>query len=415
MKKEFYIKNREKLMSKIENDSIVILFAGTAPYKSADETYPFTPNRNFYYLTGINRENIILMMTKRNGNVQETLFIEESDPVMARWIGEKMTTEEAQEASGVISIDYTKNFYNSLSSMFSRFNYDKVYLDLERQEWNLPMTEAQSFAKNARDKYPYLNIKNIYHYISELRTIKQEEEIEEIRKAIGITKRGIEKMMKNAKPGMMEYEVEAYFDYVLTSEGVKDKAFKTIAAAGKNGTILHYSENDGKCMENDLILFDLGAQCNYYNGDITRTFPVSGKFTGRQKQVYNAVLKANEEVMKAVKPGVPFAELNEIAKRVLAEGCKELGLIKEDKELSKYYFHGVSHYLGLDTHDVGDRGDILKPGMVFTNEPGLYIPEEEIGIRIEDDLLVTEDGCENLSKNIIKTVEEIEEFMNKNK
>lgn len=412
MKKEFYIKNRERLMSKVDENSVVILFAGRAPYKSADETYQFTPNRNFYYLTGIDRENIILIMTKKNGKIEETLFIEESDPIMARWVGERMKSEEAKEISGISAVDYTKNFYSSLGGIFSRFNYDKLYLDLERQDWNIPMTEAQSMAKEVREKYSYLNIKNIYYYISELRTIKQEEEIEEIRKAISITKCGIEKMMENAKSNMMEYEIEAYFDYVLTSEGVKDKAFKTIAAAGKNATVLHYSENNSKCGEDDLILFDLGAQTNYYNADISRTFPVSGKFTERQKRVYNVVLKANLEVMKAVKPGIPFAELNEIAKKVLAEGCKELGLIKDDSELSKYYFHGVSHYLGLDTHDVGDRGEILKPGMVFTNEPGLYIPEEGIGIRIEDDLLVTEDGCENLSKDIIKTVEEIEAFMN---
>lgn len=400
-------------MDKIEDNSMVVLFGGRAPYKSADETYPFTPNRNFYYLTGIDRENIILLMTKRNNKIEEVLFIEESDPVMARWVGERMNAEEAEECSGIKNIDYIKNFNEGFASFISRFNYDKLYLDLERQEWGIQFTEAQNFASETRLKYPHIVIKNIYSDICDLRTIKSKEEVDEIRKAISITKMGIEEMMKNAEPKMMEYEIEAYFDHVLTSKGVKDKAFKTIAAAGKNGTILHYSDNNGKCMENDLILFDLGAQWNYYNGDISRTFPVSGKFTERQKQVYNVVLKANEEIIKAVKPGMPFSELNEIAKKVLAEGCKELGLIKEDSELSKYYFHGVSHYLGLDTHDVGDRAAMLEAGMVFTNEPGLYIPEEGIGIRIEDDILVTECGCENLSKDIIKTVEEIEEFMKK--
>ncbi|MGY0374187.1 aminopeptidase P family protein [Clostridium sp. JNZ J1-5] len=413
MKQEFFIKNRKKLSEQLEDNSILVMFAGRAPYKSADETYPFTPNRNFYYLTGIDRENIILVITKRKNIVSETLFIEESDPVMARWIGEKMTEKEAEAASGITDIDYTKNFYNSFAGMLSRFEYTNLYLDLERQEWGIPTTEAQVFAKSVLEKYPYFNVKNIYYKISDIRTIKDKEEIEITKKAIDITRRGIELMMKNAKPGMMEYQIEAYFDYVLTSEGVKDKAFKTIAAAGKNGTILHYSENNSRCGDNDLILFDLGAQYKYLNADISRTFPVSGKFTERQKQVYNVVLRANEEVTKAVKPGLPFSELNEIAKRVLAEGCKELGLIKEDKELSRYYFHGVSHYLGFDTHDVGDREQVLKPGMLFTNEPGLYIPEEGIGIRIEDDILVTEDGYENLSKDIIKTVEEIEEFMSR--
>lgn len=413
MNKEFFIKNRRNISEQLKDNSILVIFAGRAPYKSADETYSFTPNRNFYYLTGIDRENIILMITKRKGVINETLFIEENDPVLARWIGEKMKDNEAMKVSGIRGIDYTKNFKETFSEMISRYGYETLYLDLERQEWSIPMTQAEVFSNNVIERYSYFKIRNIYDKISELRTIKSLEEIEKVKRGIEITKRGIELMMKNSKPGMMEYEIEAYFDYVLTAEGVKDKAFKSIAAAGKNGTILHYSDNNNKCIENDLILFDVGAQYEYYNADITRTFPVNGKFTERQKQVYNVVLKTNEEIIKIAKPGVSYVELNEIAKKVLADGCRELGLIKENDELSKYYFHSITHNLGLDAHDVGDRDAVLKPGMLITNEPGLYIPEESIGIRIEDDILITEDGCKNLSKNIIKTVEEIEEFMNK--
>ncbi|GAB6149677.1 aminopeptidase P family protein [Clostridium novyi] len=415
MNKEFFMKNRKRLSEKLEDNSIMVIFAGRAPYKSADETYPFTPNRNFYYLTGIDRENIILVMTKRNNNVNEILFIEEEDPVMARWVGEKLKVNEAIEISGVQNIDYTKGFNDFIGELVSRYGYDKLYLDLERQEWGISYTYAQNFAKEVKERYPYFTIKNIYNEISELRTVKTVEEIEKIKTAIGITKRGIYEMMKHAKPGMMEYEIEAYFDYVLTSEGVRDKAFKTIAASGKNATVLHYSENNSKCGDNDLIMFDLGAQYQYYNGDITRTFPVSGKFTERQKEVYNVVLRANERIIKEAKAGVPYLKLNEIAKDVLAEGCIDLGLMKDKNEISKYYFHSISHSLGLDTHDVGDRDIILKPGMVITDEPGLYIPEEGIGIRIEDDLLITEDGCINLSSDIIKTVDEIEKFMKENR
>jgi Xaa-Pro aminopeptidase len=212
---------------------------------------------------------------------------------------------------------------------------------------------------------------------------------------------------------MMEYEVEANFDYVLKCFGVTDYAFKTIAASGVNATVLHYSQNNTKTQDGDLILFDLGAQWNYYNADITRTFPLSGKFTERQKEIYNIVLKAMDDTMAVIKPGVPFAKLNETTRASLAEGLKKIGLIKEDSELSKYYFHGVSHYLGLDTHDVGSRDTELKPGMVLTIEPGLYIEEEKIGIRIEDDVLVTEGGSENLAKDIIRTVEDIEKLMNR--
>ena len=234
-----------------------------------------------------------------------------------------------------------------------------------------------------------------------------------MKKAIEITQEGIENMIDNIKPGMMEYEIEAYFDFTLKKNGIYEKAFKTIAASGKNATILHYVENNCRAEDGDLILFDLGAQYKYYNADISRTFPVNGKFTERQKQIYNVVLKAKEAVEEAARPGLPYKELNEIAKKVLTEGCKELGLIRDDKELVKYYFHSVSHYLGLDAHDIGIYNTVLKPGMVITNEPGLYIEEEGIGIRIEDDLLITEDGCENLSKDILKTVEEIEDYMNR--
>ncbi|KGM98425.1 peptidase M24 [Clostridium novyi A str. 4552] len=414
MNNEFFIKNRQRLGEKLEDNSIMVMFAGRAPYKSADETYPFTPNRNFYYLTGIDKENIILMMTKRNNSVNEILFIEEEDPVMARWVGEKLKINEAVKVSGIKNIDYTKGFNDFIGELISRYGYDKLYLDLERQEWGISYTYAQNFAQKIRERYPYFTINNIYNEVSELRTVKSVEEIEKIKIAIDITKRGIEEMMKHAKPGMMEYEIEAYFDYVLTSEGVRDKAFKTIAASGKNATVLHYSENNSKCGENDLIMFDLGAQYEYYNGDITRTFPVSGKFTERQKEVYNVVLRANERIIKESKAGVPYLKLNEIAKDILAEGCIELGIIKDKSEISKYYFHSISHSLGLDTHDVGHRDIILKPGMVITDEPGLYIPEEGIGIRIEDDLLITEDGCINLSSDIIKTIDEIEKFMKDN-
>jgi len=413
MKKELFITNRKNLLDKLEENSITLMFAGEAPYKSADETYAFTPNRNFYYLTGIDREKMILMLVKRNGKVEETLFIEKNDPVMARWVGEKMPEAEAKEISGIEDIKFVEEFEDTFGSILDRAKIDNLCLDLERQQFNISMNTSQRFAKVVIERYPYLTIKNIFHEIASLRLIKSKEEIELIRVAIDITDKGIKALMENSKAGMREYELEAYFDFTLKSNGVTDYAFHTIAAGGKNATILHYHENNSELEDGKLVLFDLGAQYKYYNADISRTFPVNGKFTERQKQVYNVVLRAQEAVTAIAKPGIMFSVLNETAKKVLAEGCIELGLIKEASELSKYYFHGVSHYLGLDTHDVGSRDIELKPGMVFTNEPGLYIEEENIGIRIEDDLLITEDGCENLSKQIIKTVEEIEEFMAK--
>ncbi|WFA10117.1 aminopeptidase P family protein [Tissierella sp. Yu-01] len=413
MEKEFFIRNRKKLAERLDNDSILLLFAGNAPYKSADEQYPFVPNRNFYYITGIDEKKVIYSMSKINGELSEKLFIERPDPIMAKWVGATISEEEAIKKSGIEDILYLDKFEDEIGSILNRNKIEKLYLDLERQELRTSITEAQAFAKIIIERYPYMAIKNIYYDITEFRMIKTQKEINLIRKAIEITNAGISSMMDNAKPGMMEYEIEAYFDFVLKKNGITNRAFETIAGSGINGTILHYSSNNSKTKDGDLILFDLGAQYKYYNADITRTFPVSGKFTERQKQIYNIVLKANKAVEEAAKPGVKYKKLNEIAKKILAEGCSELGLIEDESEISRYYFHTVSHYLGADTHDVGMYDVELKPGMVITNEPGLYIEEEEIGIRIEDDLLITVDGCENLSKGIIKTVEEIEAYMNK--
>jgi Xaa-Pro aminopeptidase len=414
MNKKFFTVNRQKLNNVLSDNSITIFFAGQSPYKSADEKYPFTPNRNFYYLTGIDEEKIIMMMVNVDGKISEMIFIPESDPVMAKWVGETITEDEVKEVSGIEDIRFLKDFESSVASYFDRFNMENLYLDLERQEFNIMQTQSQNFARDIIKRYPYIRVKNIYHDIALLRTIKREEEIELIKKAIDITYDGIKEMWSNAKPGMKEYEVEAYFNYILKKNGVKDFAFPTIAATGKNATILHYVDNNTKTKDGELMLLDLGAQYKYYNGDISRTFPISGKFTDRQKEVYNIVLEANETVMKAVKPGITTSELQDITKRVLADGCKRIGLIKEDSELDRYYFHGVAHPLGLDTHDVGPRNIELESGMVITDEPGLYIEEEGIGVRIEDDILVTENGYVNLSAHIIKSVEEIEEFMSKN-
>lgn len=408
--KEFFMRNRKNLGESIE-EGIIVIFAGKAPYKSADETYPFTPNRNFYYLTGIEEEQIILIIAKKNKKIKEHLYIQRPDPVMARWVGATISEEEAEEVSGIENIGYVDKFFDDFPIFINRSGFNKVYLDLERREWEENFTPAQIFAKELREKYPYVKIENIYKGISDLRTIKSKEEVELIKKAIDITKEGIYNMMKNIKPNMMEYEVEAYFDFSLKKNGVTDYAFETIAAAGKNATVLHYSENNCKIENNSLILCDLGAQYKYYNGDITRTFPANGKFTERQKEVYKVVLEANKAIIENAKPGVTFKEIEDITKKILTEGCKKLGILQDKKELRKYYFHSFGHYLGLDTHDVGSYEVKLKPGMVITNELGLYIEEESIGIRIEDDLLITEDGCEVLSKDIIKSIEEIENFM----
>ena len=416
MNKEFFENNRKKLIEEVEDNSIIVLFAGNAPKKSGDENYPFTPNRNFYYFTGIDEEGPILIISKIKGIISERLFIKEIDEERERWVGKSIRNNEAEEISGVKYIDYLGSFYDYLNRVFSETEEINLYLDMERDSFQDLQGISESFSEEVKKRYPFVRIKNIFPKIIPLRMVKSKEEIEEMKKAIEITIKGVESLMKNAKVGMKEYQLEAYYEFVCRSSGIKDYAFKTIAASGKNATILHYVDNDSEIKDGDLILFDLGAQHNYYNADITRTFPVNGVFSERQKEVYNAVLRVNERVIKTIKPGLEYKELNKMATEWIAEECIKLGLIKNKEEVSKYYWHSIGHSLGLDTHDISnkDRNTIFKEGMVWTVEPGIYIEEESIGIRIEDDVLITSNGVEVLTKDMIKTVEDIEEFMKKN-
>ena len=416
MNKNIYKFNRDNLLDKIKDNSIVILFAGKAIQKTGDQTYPFIPNRNFYYLTGIKEEDHILVMTKINGVKSSKLYIKDIDLEMEKWVGKSIRKEEAEEIAAVDEVKFKSQFDGDIHGMITMKEEINLYLDLERMSANREGTISHRFANEITTKYPQVRINNVYSKIGELRLKKSQEEVDKIKKAIEITKSGIEKLMSEARVGMKEYELEAYFDFNCKVKGATGLAFTTIAAAGENATTLHYVDNNCELKENDLILFDLGAEYNCYNADISRTFPVNGKFTERQKEVYNAVLRVNEEIINLIKPVMKYKYVNEKATELIAEECIKLGLIKDKSEVRKYYYHSIGHSLGMDTHDIETphRDIIFEPGVVFTVEPGIYIAEEGIGIRIEDDILVTEDGVINLSSDIIKTVEEIENFMSKN-
>ena len=414
MKTEFVTNNRNKVFKRMLDNSVLILFAGHAPYKRGDEKYEFSPDRNFYYVTGIDRENQIIMFLKTESARSATLYIERDNGYLAKWVGANMTEDEARLESGIEEISYLDKFYGDLSDTVFKNNIKHIYIDLENREWDAAESESLKFANEFRKKYPAVDMIDAYPFFADLRMIKEPYELDLMRKAVKITTDGLETMMKNARPGMYEYELEAYFDFVLTKNGVTDKAFKTIVASGERGTILHYSKNNCMTKDGDLVLVDCGAQYGWYCGDITRTFPVNGKYTPLQKQIYDIVLEGQRRVIETIRPGVKFSRLNETLKEFYFEELKNLGLVSSPEEVSKYYFHGVSHYLGAETHDIGRYGDrTLVPGMVLTVEPGLYIEEYGIGIRTEDDALVTENGCELLSNGFMKTTEEIEEFMGK--
>jgi len=417
MKQEFFVNNRQKYSQQVIDNSLSIFFSGRTFPKSADEDYPFEVDKNFYYLAGINQANVMLVITKKGRKVQETLFIEQNDEILSKWVGRKLTLEEASQQSGIEKVMYADEFNNFVFALLNNSRYHtervkNVYLNLERRNDDVFTNPALEFSQHfLRKKYPEVAIHNAYEIVIGLRMIKAPEEISLIRESIKTTKAGIESLMAHSKAGLYEYQLEAYFDFAIKSDGQKDFAFKSIAGSGKNGATLHYVANN-KIMENgDLVLFDLGSRTEFYVSDITRTFPINGKFSARQKAVYQAVLDVNKKCIAFLKPGITWKEYNDFAKDLLTKAAFGLGLIKDEKELVKYYFHSIGHFTGLDTHDPGLNEQALAKDMVLTVEPGLYIEEENLGIRIEDNVVITEDGAENLSKEIIKEIPDIEKFM----
>ncbi|MCD8091160.1 MAG: aminopeptidase P N-terminal domain-containing protein [Clostridiales bacterium] len=409
--REFVCQNRKYVFDFLNDGEAALFFSGGEIKKLGDELYPFAPDRNFYYLTGISDKNIILYMEKARGECRQVLFTERPDPEKEKWTGAVLKPEEAKELSGIENIMFTDELNSEIEDSLFKNRITKVYLDLEKRLFS-DSSPALRFGKFLRKSYPHIAVGDIYPYLSDKRTVKADFEIENIKKAIEITKNGIYAMMKNVRPGMYEYEAEAYFDFELKRAGVFDKAFTSIVASGINGAVLHYSKNNSIIKNGSLLLCDVGAAWNLYSGDITRTFPGGGKFTDRHRFFYSIVLEGNYMIQDIIKEGVPFKSLNESLKKYYAKELKTIGLIKDSSDVSKYYWHNVSHLLGLETHDAGRHNEgLLKEGMVLTVEPGLYIAEEEIGIRIEDDVLVKRDGCVNLSSDIIKEPEDIENFM----
>jgi len=407
-----YKARREAVLEKMEANSVLILFSGVEVHVSADEYAPFEANRNFFYLTGLRRDHMILVMDKAAKEPKITLYIEEADPAVVRWTGKKVSMEEAKEVTGIETVKYIDSFESDISRMMSREDVASFYFDCYREQYDDMPDYNTLKAKEFAGKYLGVPVKNLHPIVAEMRMQKDADEVALIKEAIRVTDEGLKNVLKNLAPEKKEYQAQADFEYIVHYLGGERPSFATIAGSGMNGTMLHYETNRDTCKDGDLILLDLGTKWGGYCSDITRTYPVNGKYSERQRQVYEIVLKANREVVKAAKPGMTTVELNDICKKVLAEGCMELGLIKEESEISNYYMHGVSHHLGIDVHDVTVASNAkLRPGAVITDEPGLYIDEWEIGIRIEDDLLITEDGCEVLSAGIMREADEIEAFM----
>lgn len=410
------ISHRERLAQLLDDNCMLLLYSGVALHVSQDEYYPFRVNRNFFYLTGLSAENMLLFMTKRGGRAQSVLYIEEPDPHNIRWTGKMITAEEAKKISGIDDVRYTDRIDGDISAYMAYDTTETVWFDCQRHSLSdLPdynLEKAGEFMK----KYPYVKLRNLHTPLAKLRRVKDEDEIALMRGAIAVTKAGLERVMSALRPGMYEYMAQAEFEYEIACCGAEGTSFPTIAGAGPNGTMLHYETNREICRDGDLLLLDLGAKTNGYCADITRTYPINGKYTDRQRSYYNIVLAANREIARQARPGITTRELNEICKDVLADGLIKMGKIADRSEISKYYMHGVSHHIGIDVHDADiAEGKELCEGAIISDEPGLYIDEEGIGIRIEDDLLITGNGCEVLSADIIRDPDEIERFMAENR
>ena len=408
-----YSNRRNKILKSLQSNVAIMLFSGKAPMRSEDEAYPFSVNRNFYYLTGLDKEDMVLLMYNLDGVSKEILFILPYNKSLARWVGGRMLKEEASEISEIKDVRNVSEIDETVASLMNRTRKDnnfKFCFDFWHYNMDQEETPALRYSKKLRERYPYVVFKDIYPVLTHLRLIKDEYEISCIRKAIHTTNLGIQQMMKSAKPGVNEMTMEGVFDFVLAQAMCRNKAFDTIAASGERATILHYSDNNQVMNDGELFLCDLGATYNYYCADISRTFPVNGRFSDRQREIYEIVLNAQKIVENNARVGMKMKDLNQM---VIDFYKKELPLHGLYRDVSDYYFHSVSHHLGLDTHDVdGGMGAVLEAGNVITNEPGLYIADEGIGIRIEDDLVITGTGCEVLSKEIIKEVYDIETFMN---
>lgn len=399
-----YLNRRRRLLEKVAEGTI-LLFSGYEVLRSADESYPFSVNRNFYYLTGISQRETYCVLNRN----QESLYILENDDQLAKWVGYNLFPKEAKKISQFNDVETYGNIELVLKDI--ALSNKVVYLDLERSSFLGGINQGERLKSLLLSFNPNLEIRDIYNEIVLLRSVKDSDEIEALRHSIHITKLALDEVISNLPNMVNEKEVQSLFEQKISSFGFAETSFSTIAASGKNATILHYSTNRDTFNKEDMILLDLGARCNFYNADISRTYPHFGKYSKLQRDIYNVVLNCNKEIIKSVKVGITIKELQLKTKELLANGLIELGVIKEFDEINEYYFHNVSHHLGLDTHDPMSREVPLVEGNVITVEPGLYIPHLNIGIRIEDDVLVTSNGAENLSQEIIKEIEDIELFM----
>lgn len=419
-----FSENRKNFTQQMKKNSIAILTSNDIKHTNADDVMGFAQNNDLFYLSGIDQEETILLLypDAYKEEFREILFIRETSETIKIWEGDKLDKEQATAISGIFRVEWVSEFEKILQLV--AFEADVFYLGhnehIKRVTSN-QQTRQDRMIEWCRQKYPLHEYHRVAKITRELRQIKSSEETELIQKAANISVESFIRVLRAAKPGIMEYELEAELVYNLTKMGATRHAFKPIIASGANACALHYITNDDICKDGQMVLMDFGVCYANYNSDTTRCFPVNGKFSERQKEVYSSVLHCLNEGSKLLKPGVVHAEYEKQMATLVEEQLIRLGLL-DSVEVSnqdpknplykKYFMHGTAHHIGLDVHDVGLYSRNIEPGMVFTCEPGIYIPEEGVGCRLENNYLITENGNINLTRAMPIEIEEIETLMN---
>jgi len=421
---QLFIKNRKKFMTQMKSKSIAAFNSNDIYPISADSTMPFEQHRDIFYLSGADQEETILILfpDAMDSRHREILFVRETNEHIAVWEGEKLTKEKATEVSGIKTIywlsDFKKVFFDLMTEA------DTIYFNTNEHYRQAVETQTREdrFILECKKEFPAHQYAKSNPILQQIRGIKETEELDLMQTACNITEKGFRRLLDFVKPDVWEYEIEAELLHEFIRNRSKGFAYQPIIASGNNANVLHYVENNQQCKNGDLILMDVAAEYANYSSDLTRTIPVNGKFTQRQKDVYNAVLRVKNEATKLLVPGTIWAEYHKECGKLMTSELLGLGLLdKADVQnenpdwpaYKKYFMHGTSHHIGLNTHDYGELKTPMKANMVFTVEPGIYIPDEKMGIRLEDDVVIQEKGAPfNLMANIPIEVDELEELMN---
>lgn len=412
MDSQFYKENRKAFMNTLGNESLALFFSGSPVRRTSDENYSFFADRNFVYLTGIEQKETILMMEKRDGEAGETIFLLPPDAHEERWSGRRIKEEEAAAVSGAVDFSSTEIFEKELKKILSSGRIKRIYLDMDTEGVYVVSSAVQDMCQMLKADYPDIQIESSLPIMKRLRLIKKPCEIEAMEQAQRITREGILAMMRRSKPGMYEYQYKAEYDYALAQNGVLEAGFPSIISAGKNNFCIHYDSYTGQARDGDMVLNDVGVRWDHELTDVSRGWPCNGKYSAKQKLLFECAYRTSEHMFHTLRPGIPMGEVDAQIRRYNFEQLKEAGVLSSFEDIGTYMWHGGAHHVGFDVHDVvAAKGAVLQPGMVFCVDVGIYHEEWGIGFRLEDNCLITEDGCRNLSKDIPRTVEDIEAVM----